>query len=190
MKDTTIRRFLTGQLLVAMPSMPDERFARTVIYVCAHTDDGAMGLVINRLFDGIDAGGLLEQLGIDGGDPDDRLRVHFGGPVEPGRGFVLHSTDYQREGTLRVEDEVALTATVDILRAITEGRGPRKCLLALGYAGWAAGQLDQEMQANGWLHVPADATLLFDDDMDTKWERAIAKLGVSLPMLSAEVGHA
>ncbi|MFM2042857.1 MAG: hypothetical protein RLY86_1433 [Pseudomonadota bacterium] len=190
MKATEIRRHLTGQLLIAMPQMPDPRFARSVIYVCAHTDDGAMGLVLNRLFSGIDFDDLLEQLGIEPGPGSADLRVHYGGPVETGRGFVLHTADYSRDGTLLVEDDVALTATVDVLRAISQGRGPQRSLLALGYAGWGPGQLDQEMQSNGWLHAPADMDLLFDPDLETKWERAIAKLGGTLSMLSGEAGHA
>lgn len=190
MKVSEIRHSLTGQVLIAMPQMPDQRFARTVIYMCAHTPEGAMGLVVNRLFNGIDFEELLEQLEIDTADLSGDLRIHYGGPVEPGRGFVLHSTDYMQDGTLQVDDDVALTATVDILRAIAEGRGPKQSFLALGYAGWGPGQLDQEMQTNGWLHAPADSALLFDPDLDTKWERAIAKLGASLSMLSAEVGHA
>lgn len=190
MKVSEIRHSLTGQVLIAMPQMPDQRFARTVIYMCAHTAEGAMGLVVNRLFNGIAFEELLEQLEIDTKDLAGDLRIHYGGPVEPGRGFVLHSTDYMQDGTLQVDDDVALTATVDILRAIAEGRGPKRSFLALGYAGWGPGQLDQEMQTNGWLHAPADSALLFDPDLDTKWERAIAKLGASLSMLSAEVGHA
>ncbi|HYE52532.1 MAG TPA: YqgE/AlgH family protein [Azospirillaceae bacterium] len=190
MKDTVIRQYLTGQLLVAMPTMSDPRFTRAVIYVCAHTAEGAMGLVVNRLFGGIGFVDLLEQLGIEVEAPLGDMKVHYGGPVESGRGFVLHSADYVREGTLMVDEDVALTATVDILRAIAEGRGPKNAFLALGYAGWGPGQLDQEMQSNGWLHAPADAALLFDRDLETKWERSIAKLGVSLTMLSGEVGHA
>ncbi|CAO3420355.1 YqgE/AlgH family protein [Azospirillum doebereinerae] len=181
---------LTGQLLIAMPGMEDPRFQRTVIYVCAHSEDGAMGLVINRLFGSITFGDLLEQLEMDVTQPVNNLPVHYGGPVESGRGFVLHSTDYVRDGTLVVNDEVALTATIDILRAISEDRGPRRNLLLLGYAGWGPGQLDAEFQANGWLNVPCDETLLFDTELDAKWERAIGKLGVSVSMLSGEAGHA
>jgi putative transcriptional regulator len=116
--------------------------------------------------------------------------VHFGGPVEPGRGFVLHSADYREEGTLVVGEEFAMTATLDILRAIGKGEGPRRNLFALGYAGWAPGQLDAEMQANGWLSVSADADLVFDTDFDAKWQRALAKLGIDLTMLSTDAGHA
>ncbi|MFL7904996.1 YqgE/AlgH family protein [Azospirillum argentinense] len=182
--------YLTGQLLIAMPGMTDPRFQRTVIYMCAHNEDGAMGLVVNRLFGSVTFEDLLEQLEIEIQEPVANMPVHYGGPVESGRGFVLHSTDYVRDGTLVVDDEVALTATIDILRAISENRGPRRNILLLGYAGWGPGQLDAEIQANGWLNVPCDETLLFDPELDTKWERSIAKLGVSLSMLSAEAGHA
>ena len=182
--------YLTGQLLIAMPGMMDPRFHRTVIYLCAHNEDGAMGLVINKLFGSITFDDLLDQLGLEDTKPTANMPVHYGGPVESGRGFVLHSTDYVREGTLVVDDEVALTATIDILRAIAENRGPKRSFLLLGYAGWGPGQLDQEIQANGWLNVPCDEDLLFDPDLEAKWERAIGKLGVSVSMLSGEAGHA
>ncbi|MFV3128288.1 YqgE/AlgH family protein [Niveispirillum sp. KHB5.9] len=181
---------LTGHLLIAMPQMPDPRFEKTVIYICAHSAEGAMGLVVNRLFDGITFTSLLHQLDIDITSPARELRVHFGGPVESGRGFVLHSGDYNREGSMPVDDGVVLTATVDILRAVAEGQGPERAILALGYAGWGPGQLDQEMQQNGWLHAPADSSILFDPELDGKWEKALAKLGINLSMLSADIGHA
>lgn len=149
-----------------------------------------MGLVINRLFGSISFADLLEQLDIQPTKMISGYRVHFGGPVESGRGLVLHTTDFIREGSMMIDDDVALTATIDILRAIAEGRGPRRSLLALGYAGWGPGQLDAEIQANGWLTVDADESLLFDRDLDIKWERSIAKIGVSLSMLSGEAGHA
>ena len=187
---TKTPQYLTGQLLMAMPGMPDPRFQRTVIYMCAHNAEGAMGLVINRLFGAITFGDLLEQLEIRPTRSVADLRVHYGGPVESGRGLVLHSTDFIRDGTLKVDDDVALTATVDILRAIADGRGPRLSLLALGYAGWGPGQLDAEMQANGWLTAESDEALMFDRDLETKWERSIAKLGVRLSMLSGQAGHA
>ena len=182
--------YLTGQLLIAMPSMRDRRFERTVIYMCAHNEEGAMGLVVNRLIGSITFPDLLEQLGIDSAGVSDEIRVHFGGPVESGRGFVLHSADYEREGTLPVSEAVGLTATVDILRDMAAGSGPRQSLLALGYAGWGPGQLDSEIQANGWLHVAPDEDLVFDEVLDDKWERAIAKLGVDVSMLSGDAGHA
>ena len=187
---TKTSHYLTGQLLVAMPGMPDPRFQRAVVYMCAHNAEGAMGLVINRLFNAITFSDLLEQLEIRPSGMVGDMRVHYGGPVESGRGLVLHSTDFVREGTMLVDDDVALTATVDILRAIADGRGPRHRLLALGYAGWGPGQLDAELHANGWLTASSDERLMFDRDLDTKWERSIAKLGISLSMLSGEAGHA
>ena len=182
--------YLTGQLLIAMPNMRDPRFARSVIYVCAHNADGAMGLVVNRLVGSVTFPDLLEQLSIEGGTACEEIRVHFGGPVESGRGFVLHSGDYRHDSTLQVDEKMGLTATVDILTDIAQGRGPRCSLLALGYAGWGPGQLDSEFQANGWLSVAADETLVFDDDLNSKWERAIGKLGIDVSLLSGEAGHA
>ena len=181
---------MTGQLLVAMPQMRDPRFARSVIYMCAHNAEGAMGLVVNRRVGSITFDDLLQQLGLGPNRRNDDIRIHFGGPVEQGRGFVLHSSDYQQSGTMRVDDGVALTATLDILKEMAAGGGPRKSLLALGYAGWGPGQLDAEIQANGWLQVPADEDLVFDDDVDNKWERAIGKIGVDFSMLSGDAGHA
>jgi putative transcriptional regulator len=182
--------YLAGQMLIAMPQMQDARFSRTVVYLCAHTAEGAMGLVVNRLFDALSFPDLLEQLSIVPTDRCEPIRVHFGGPVESGRGFVLHSTDYMQDTTLMVDDRVALTATIDVLRAIAEGRGPKRSLLALGYAGWAAGQLDGEIRENAWLNAPADEELLFGFDIESKWERAIAKLGVDFSKLSGNAGHA
>ena len=186
----TMTGYLTGQLLVAMPQMQDPRFQRTVIYMCAHTAEGAMGLVINRLIDSITFPDLLEQLGIEGDTPGNEIKIHFGGPVESGRGFVLHTADYRQEGTLSISGEVALTATIDILKDIARGGGPRQKLLALGYAGWGPGQLDAEIQANGWLQVPADSQLVFGPDLDGKWQLALAKLGIEGGRLSGDAGHA
>ena len=188
--DDTDNLYLTGHLLVAMPQMHDPRFARSVIYMCAHSADGAMGLVVNRRVGAITFDDLLQQLNIGPNKRHDEIRVHFGGPVEQGRGFVLHSSDYLQTGSLRVDDQVALTATLDILKELAAGGGPRKSLLALGYAGWGPGQLDAEIQANGWLNVPCDPDILFGDDLSVKWERAIAKLGFDPTMLSTEAGHA
>ena len=182
--------YLEGQLLIAMPAMQDPRFARTVIFICSHNSDGAMGLVVNKLFGSLTFSELLKQVGIEATGVKNQIRVHFGGPVESGRGFVLHSPDYVKEGTLVVESDIALTASVDILKAIAEGQGPRRSFLALGYAGWGAGQLDSEIRANGWLNAPADQSLVFDDDLDTKWKRAMASLGVDSGKLSSDVGHA
>ena len=181
---------LAGHLLVAMPNMSDPRFERAVIYVCAHGEDGAMGLMINKLVDQITFPEMLEQLGIDDSNVAEQIRVHFGGPVETGRGFVLHSTDYRQDSSMEVDSRIALTATVDILRDIAGGQGPRRSLLALGYAGWGPGQLDQEIQANGWLHVDPDEQLIFDTDLDDKWQRAIGKLGFDPFSLTGHFGHA
>ena len=182
---------LTGQLLLAMPQMLDERFARSVVYVCAHSGEaGAMGLVINKLLGSLTMDELFAQLDISPSGGGGSRPVHYGGPVESGRGFVLHTADYNEDATLVVDDNIALTATLDVLRAIGQGRGPRRSLFALGYAGWAPGQLDAEIQANGWLSVPADDAIIFDPDHDQKWQRAMAKLGVDLTMLSSEAGHA
>jgi putative transcriptional regulator len=188
--DETDNLYLTGQLLVAMPQMRDPRFARSVIYMCAHSADGAMGLVVNRRVGSITFDDLLQQLNIGPNKRNDEIRVHFGGPVEQGRGFVLHSSDYLQTGSLRVDDQVALTATLDILKELAAGGGPRRSLLALGYAGWGPGQLDAEIQANGWLSVSSDEALVFDADLDHKWERAIGKIGIDFSQLSGEAGHA
>ena len=182
--------YFEGQLLAAMPQMTDRRFAQSVIYLCAHSADGAMGLVVNKLIDGITFPDLLQQLNIETTSPDEKIRVHFGGPVESGRGFVLHSDDYVQESTLVIRDGVALTATVEVLRDIAEGNGPARSLLALGYAGWAPGQLDSEIRANGWLNVTADENLIFGGKLDNKWSKAIAKLGIDLLSLSSTAGHA
>lgn len=182
--------YLAGQLLVAMPQMLDERFAKTVIYMCAHTEDGAMGLVVNKVMENIDFPDLLDQLGLSPSPTGDEIKVHFGGPVESGRGFVLHSSDYVQEATMVIDDSIAMTATTDILRDIAEGDGPRNSLLALGYAGWGPGQLDTEIQANGWLSVPADDTLVFGTDPKSVWQGALAKMGIDVSMLSGDAGHA
>ena len=182
--------YLTGQFLIAMPTMGDPRFERSVIYMCAHSADGAMGLVVNRVASEIDFPELLDQLEIKTDGIKNPIPVLTGGPVETGRGFVLHSMDYSQDSTLKVTDEVGLTATVDILRAIAEGEGPAKSLLTLGYAGWSSGQLDNEIQANGWLNVSSDTSILFDEDFNSKWDRAVRKVGIDPSFLSAEAGHA
>ncbi|MBE7197218.1 MAG: YqgE/AlgH family protein [Parafilimonas terrae] len=190
--------FLDGQLLLAMPGMEDNRFARSVIYVCAHSADGAMGIVINQPAKKISFPDLLVQLDVIA--PDEAIRlprragsvpVVKGGPVETGRGFVLHSADYFVDNsTLEIDSDVSLTATIDILRAIAKGNGPDRAVLALGYAGWSPGQLEAEIQHNGWLNCPADEGLLFDESLATKYDRALRKLGIDPAMLSAEAGHA
>ena len=189
--------YLDGQLLVAMPIMTDKRFARSVIYMCAHSAEGAMGLIINQRASHISFSELMKQLSIMPDSADDveieleDMDVHVGGPVETGRGFVLHSADYYAaDSTLPIDDGVSLTATIDILKAIAGGKGPDRAILALGYAGWRAGQLESEIAANGWLHCPADADLLFDRDLDQKYERAMSKIGIDPSHLVSDAGHA
>ena len=188
MSDITVT--LQGQFLIAMPSMGDSRFQQSVIYVCAHSEEGAMGLVVNRPADHITFDELLDQLSIDAPSPA-RVPVHLGGPVETGRGFVLHSPDYAGTGsTIGVGEGVDLTATVDVLRAMATGAGPARSLLVLGYAGWGPGQLEAEIIANGWLTSEGDPALIFEADADEKWTRALAALGVDPTGLSGEAGHA
>jgi len=189
---------LEGQFLIAMPSLREGPFARSVVYMCAHREDGAMGIIINQRDEEIDFGKLLVQLEIvpdsksirSGGRAED-VRVLRGGPVETGRGFVLHSSDYgANDSTVKIADDVCMTATIDILRAIAKGTGPARAVLALGYSGWSSGQLESEILANGWLTCPADPRLIFDADYDHKYDRALAMLGVNEGMLSSDAGHA
>ncbi len=190
--------YLDGQLLIAMPVMSDPRFARSVIYMCAHSEDGAMGLIINQRASHISFPDLLERLGIISENDETaitdevgRMSIHVGGPVETGRGFVLHSSDYFAEdSTLPIEDGVCLTATIDILKAIAAGNGPDRAILALGYAGWSPGQLESEIQANGWLSCPADPDIVFDPNLEAKYARALAKIGIDPSHLVSDVGHA
>lgn len=190
--------FLDGQLLVAMPGMPDNRFARSVIYLCAHSEEGAMGIIVNRPARKVLFSELLVQLEVIAPDEAIRLpaqaesvQVLKGGPVETGRGFVLHSNDFFIDNsTLPINGGVSLTATVDILRAIARGDGPDRALLALGYAGWPAGQLETELLENGWINIPADSSLIFDEALGSKYERALHKVGIDLRRLSSDLGHA
>jgi putative transcriptional regulator len=190
--------YLDGQLLIAMPGMADDRFARAVIYVCAHSAEGAMGIVLNRPAADLSFPDLLVQLDIVPAMERIRLpqrvgqmQVLMGGPVETSRGFVLHTPDFHiDQSTLPIDDSVCLTATIDILRAIARGDGPRNAVLALGYAGWTAGQLEGEIQANGWLTCPADAELIFNSSADVRYELAMRKIGIEPAMLSREAGHA
>ena len=190
--------YLDGQLLIAMPVMSDPRFARSVIYLCAHSEDGAMGLIINQRASHISFPDLLERLGIVTQEAktasptrSGAMSIHVGGPVETGRGFVLHSADYfADDSTLPIEDGVCLTATIDILKAIAAGNGPDRAILALGYAGWSPGQLESEIQANGWLNCPADPDLIFDTNLEAKYTRALAKIGIDPSHLVSDAGHA
>jgi putative transcriptional regulator len=190
--------YLDGQLLVAMPTMQDERFARAVIYVCAHSSEGAMGIVINQPAQNIRFPDLLVQLDVIPSsdliqlpDQADAVRVLKGGPVETGRGFVLHTADFFIENsTLPIEKGICLTATLDILKAIARGKGPASAVLALGYAGWAPGQLENEIQANGWLNCDADSELLFGPNTEDKYNQAMRKIGIDPGKLASEAGHA
>lgn len=192
------RGYLDGQMLIAMPAMNDERFARSVIYVCAHSSDGAMGIIVNHPVANINFPDLLVKLEVI--PAADRIqlppqagsvKVLKGGPVETERGFVLHSSDFFMDNsTLPIDDGVFLTWTLDILKAIARGDGPASAILALGYAGWGAGQLESEIQQNGWLHCAADPELIFGNDTDQKYEKALRKIGIDLGMLSNEAGHA
>ena len=181
---------LTGQLLIAMPTMEDPRFAQSVIYLCAHTEDGAMGLVLNRPLISPTFEDLLRQLDVTPTPPARRIALCDGGPMDGARGFVLHTADWTGDGSLQVDEAVALTASLDVLKAIAAGKGPRKGLLALGYASWGAGQLDEEITSNTWLSAPAPIDLVFDADHATKWRRAFASLRVDPAALSGVAGHA
>ena len=189
--------YLDGQLLIAMPSITDPRFHRAVIYMCAHSSEGAMGLVINQRAPNITLPKLLEQLDIATGGPSPgdmqagSMAVYAGGPVETSRGFVLHSSDYfVADSTLPINESVCLTATIDILKAIAKGSGPNKAILALGYAGWAPGQLEREIQSNGWLNCPADFDIVFGSDLENKYARALRLLGIDPSHLVGTSGHA
>jgi putative transcriptional regulator len=182
--------FLTGKLLVAMPGMPDARFAQSVIYICVHSDRGAMGLVVNRIAENVGFQELLEQVGVKGVPVERRIAVHIGGPVESGLGFVLHSSDYAIDGTLNVDESIRLTASVEVLKEIASGRGPVRCLLALGYSGWGPGQLEREIRQNGWLIVDSDEDLVFGTGVGEKWSAALAKMGINPTMLSSSAGRA
>jgi putative transcriptional regulator len=192
------RGYLDGQMLIAMPIMGDERFTRSVIYVCAHSTEGAMGIVVNQPAQNIKFPDLLVQLEvipaaerIELPTQAEDVKVLKGGPVETGRGFVLHTADFFIENsTLPIDEGICLTATLDILKAIARGNGPHNAILALGYAGWAPGQLEQEIQRNGWLHCAADPELIFGTDTGGKYEKALRKIGIDLSHLSNEAGHA
>jgi putative transcriptional regulator len=191
-------RYLEGQLLLAMPTMTDKRFRRAVIYMCRHSDDGAMGIIVNQRAKNLSFPSLLQQLNLIDPDASEAIperiaakTVHIGGPVSTERGFVLHSDDFViDDSTLPIGGGFCLTATIDILKAIAGGEGPADCILALGYSGWGAGQLESEIQANGWLHCPADRGLVFAEDIDLTYERALSKLGVDPTFLVSGAGHA
>lgn len=182
---------LAGKLLIAMPGMGDPRFAHSVIFLCAHSDEGAMGLIVNKPAQDLSFGQLLSQLDIPHSDKSRDIRIHLGGPVDHGRGFVLHSGDYAGEGqTMKVDARFGMTATVDVLQALAQGAGPEQSILALGYAGWGPGQLENEILQNGWLTCEATEALVFGAADAGKWEGALRSIGVNPLSLSAAAGHA
>ncbi len=182
--------YLDGHILIAMPTMPDPRFQKTTILLCAHGKEGAMGIVLNKDLDALSFDELFEQLEIPHSGNFADHKIHFGGPVESERGFLLHSTDLIHETTMLIANDIALTATVDMLKSLATGSGPENTLLALGYAGWGPGQLEKEIQENGWLVVEADTDLVFGHQSALKWQSAIQKLGFDPSALSGEIGHA
>ena len=193
MKDNEFdpKGFLDGKLLIAMPGIGDPRFDRSVIFMCAHSHEGAMGLIVNKPSPDLQFADLLAQLEIPVGDAQQAIQVHIGGPVEHGRGFVLHSPDYEIEdSTLSVGPEFGMTATLDILKDLASGAGPSHSLLALGYSGWGPGQLETELQNNGWLICDASPDLIFESEDEHKWSAALASMGIDPRLLSAEGGQA
>lgn len=182
--------YLTGQLLVAMPAMRDPRFAQTVVFLCAHTAESAMGIVINRPLGGLSFAALLNQLKVEPSPPLRHLRMHAGGPVETGKGFVLHTSDWAQPSSLVIDEHFALTSSIDVLKAVARGEGPRQGILALGYAGWGAGQLDEEILQNAWLSVPASESFVFADDLAGMWRGALSALKVDPLLLSGAAGRA
>lgn len=197
-RDMKNQKYLDGQMIVAMPGIGDPRFEKTVIFMCSHSSDGAMGFVVNKPASNITFKELLSRLDIIPADnhiklPSEADHVHVmsGGPVEKGRGFVIHSADYfLKDSTLPIDEGIGLTATLEILRAIASGHGPRHVLLTLGYSGWGPGQLEHEIKQNGWLHCEPDDKLLFGADLGAKYEHALRKIGIDPRMLSSQAGHA
>lgn len=188
---------LEGQLLVAMPKMGDARFEKTVIYICAHSNEGSMGFIINRPLETPRPKDFLTQLSIITENEVDKIPdeliasdLYSGGPVEPGRGFVLHSAEYEGESTIKVAKDLYLTATLEVLREIAVGRGPKRYILALGYSGWSAGQLEDEISSNGWLVTNADSDLIYSDNYDAKYNQAMNSMGIDPALLSSDAGHA
>ncbi|MCH2542688.1 MAG: YqgE/AlgH family protein [Alphaproteobacteria bacterium] len=181
---------LTGQIIVSMPSLEDERFYKTVIYICAHSSEGSMGIIINKKIDYDLYPDLLQQLGIDKPLNNKKLFIRYGGPVESGRGFVLHSDDMMRKETLNIDKGVALTSTAEFFDDLSKGKGPKNCILALGYAGWQPGQLEHEIMRNSWMSLSVDNSFLFDDEVSRKWSQAYKLMGIDPNSLSFESGQA
>ena len=185
------QKYLTGQLLIASPQITDSRFFHSVILVCGHDLNGAMGIILNRLIDDLTLIDLVEQIGLQSSKTMNvPISVHFGGPIEMGRGFVIHSTDYLQDGSVKISDEMALSSTVEILSLLIEGEGPKQKILALGYVAWSAGQLEAEIQKSSWLQTDADLDLVFSSDLSNMWKKALKKIGVDPALLSSQTGHA
>ena len=182
--------YLTGKLLVANPFLEDENFSQAVIYVCGHDSNGAIGLMINKPLSDLTVKGLFTQLGIESPFEMEGIIIHYGGPTEMNRGFVLHTTDYKTDTTVVINEHFSITSTLEILRAIAQERGPENFCICLGYIGWGAGQLDQEIQENGWIVVDSNAELVFDSCLEIKWRDSFATIGVDPSILSFEIGHA
>ncbi len=182
--------YITGQFLLAMPHMQDPRFEKAVIYICGHDANGAMGLIVNKYLGDFTLKGLLDYLKLPNDSLKRDLPIYFGGPVDTGRGFILHSDDFAHPSTIHLSHHIALTATVDVLQSIAEGDGPKDCLLAMGYVGWEAGQLDAELHSSRWLQIEADKHILFKTPIDKKWECAMEKLGITPATLSEDFGRA
>lgn len=182
--------YLEGHLLIATPQLVGSCFEKSVIYICAHTADGAMGIIVNHLVESIDARDIFDQLDIELPNRDVHMPVHFGGPVDSARGFVLHSSDYIQKETVLLDRDIALTCNIDILKDIAAGHGPHKCILALGYAGWGPNQLEAELESNSWITAPASKTLLFETANASKWHMSAHSLGIDLTKFSGDVGHA
>ena len=180
---------LTGQFLISMPSLEDDRFEKTVIYMCAHSKDGAMGIIINKKIDYDLYPDLLEQLGIDKPLEDKKLYIRYGGPVESGRGFVLHSDEVIQKETLTIDKGVALTSTSEFFEDLSRGNGPKNSILALGYAGWGPGQIEKELASNSWMTLKADSDFIFDEKVNNKWKDAFNLLGIDASKLSIFSGN-
>jgi putative transcriptional regulator len=189
-KEHKTEGYLTGQLLIALPQLQDSRFTRAVIFVCGHDEQGAMGLVLNKVIDTLTFDELLKQLNIKVKNKEPHVPIYYGGPVEMGRGFVLHSPDFLSEMSVKIDDNFALSATLDVIEAIADGKGPKQKILALGYAGWSPGQLEAEILANSWLQVKADPTLVFEVSRPDLWKKTMDKIGIDPELLTLGAGHA
>ena len=184
--------FLAGKLIIAMPTMSDPRFKRSVVCICAHNEDGAIGIIINKIIESLSFSKIIKQLKLKKNmtKNDYKDHIYFGGPVETERGFILHSSDYSSENSTSINSEISMTASTEILQALIDGNGPNKSIVALGYAGWGPGQLDTEIQSNAWLSVESDLELVFSAKTAEKWDMALEKIGVNPALLSTEAGRA